>query len=127
MIRFWLFVHIFNLIGFRNRIVVMVQWAWSYFSYQRAIRLIGSGNRPAASLDCLNVLAAKADPNVNVAAENHYRHIATAKNAYGLAGFSELAGDPRPSDPETGAWRGLFPTVCGKYRETGPVVAVHRP
>jgi NADH dehydrogenase len=36
----WLFVHIFNLIGFRNRLIVMVQWAWSYFSYQRAIRLI---------------------------------------------------------------------------------------
>jgi NADH dehydrogenase len=35
-----LFVHILNLIGFRNRIVVMVQWVWSYFSYQRAIRLI---------------------------------------------------------------------------------------
>jgi NADH dehydrogenase len=40
----WLFVHIFNLIGFRNRLVVMVQWAWSYFSYQRAIRLI-TGDR----------------------------------------------------------------------------------
>jgi NADH dehydrogenase len=36
----WLFVHILNLIGFRNRLVVMVQWIWSYFSYQRAIRLI---------------------------------------------------------------------------------------
>jgi NADH dehydrogenase len=36
----WLFVHILKLIGFRNRIVVFVQWAWSYFSYQRAIRLI---------------------------------------------------------------------------------------
>ena len=36
----WLFVHIFNLIGFRNRLVVMVQWAWSYITYQRAIRLI---------------------------------------------------------------------------------------
>ena len=43
----WLFVHIFNLIGFRNRLVVMVQWAWSYFSYQRAIRLITGA--PAAS------------------------------------------------------------------------------
>jgi NADH dehydrogenase len=41
----WLFVHILNLIGFRNRIVVMVQWAWSYFSYQRAIRLI-TGDLP---------------------------------------------------------------------------------
>jgi NADH dehydrogenase len=36
----WLFVHVLNLIGFRNRLIVMVQWAWSYFSYQRAIRLI---------------------------------------------------------------------------------------
>jgi NADH dehydrogenase len=36
----WLFVHILNLIGFRNRLVVMLQWAWAYFSYQRAIRLI---------------------------------------------------------------------------------------
>jgi NADH dehydrogenase len=36
----WLFVHILNLIGFRNRLIVLVQWAWAYFSYQRAIRLI---------------------------------------------------------------------------------------
>jgi NADH dehydrogenase len=40
----WLFVHIFNLIGFRNRLVVMVQWAWAYFTYQRAIRLITGGD-----------------------------------------------------------------------------------
>jgi len=43
----WVFVHLIKLIGFRNRIVVMVQWAWAYFSYQRAIRLI-TGDRPAA-------------------------------------------------------------------------------
>jgi NADH dehydrogenase len=42
----WLFVHIFNLIGFRNRLVVMVQWAWAYFTYQRAIRLITGGAPP---------------------------------------------------------------------------------
>ena len=36
----WLFVHIFFLIGFRNRILVMIQWAWSYFTYQRGARLI---------------------------------------------------------------------------------------
>ena len=40
----WLFIHLIKLIGFRNRIVVMVQWMWAYFSYQRAIRLI-TGNR----------------------------------------------------------------------------------
>jgi NADH dehydrogenase len=37
---FWLFVHIFNLIGFRNRLSVMIQWAFSYFTYQRSVRLI---------------------------------------------------------------------------------------
>ena len=40
----WLFIHIMYLIGFRNRLVVMLQWMWAYFSYQRAIRLI-TGNR----------------------------------------------------------------------------------
>jgi NADH dehydrogenase len=36
----WLFVHIFFLVGFRNRIIVMIQWAWSYFTYDRSARLI---------------------------------------------------------------------------------------
>ena len=36
----WLFVHIFNLIGFRNRLLVMIQWAWAYTTYQRSVRLI---------------------------------------------------------------------------------------
>ena len=42
----WLFVHIFNLIGFRNRILVMIQWAWSYVTYQRAVRLITGQDSP---------------------------------------------------------------------------------
>jgi NADH dehydrogenase len=37
---FWLFAHIFFLIGFRNRLVVMIDWIWSYFSYQRNARII---------------------------------------------------------------------------------------
>jgi NADH:ubiquinone reductase (H+-translocating) len=36
----WLFVHIFFLIGFRNRFIVMFQWAWSYITYERGARLI---------------------------------------------------------------------------------------
>jgi len=36
----WLFVHILFLIGFRNRFVVMIDWAYSYFTYHRAARLI---------------------------------------------------------------------------------------
>jgi NADH dehydrogenase len=36
----WLFVHILFLIGFRNRLVVMIQWAWSYITFDRGARLI---------------------------------------------------------------------------------------
>jgi NADH dehydrogenase len=36
----WLFVHILFLIGFRNRLSVMLQWAAAYLTYQRSVRLI---------------------------------------------------------------------------------------
>jgi NADH dehydrogenase len=36
----WLFLHIFMLIGFRNRLVVMLEWAVAYFTFQRSVRLI---------------------------------------------------------------------------------------
>jgi len=39
----WLFVHIFFLIGYRNRFAVLFEWAWAYFTFQRAARLI-TGN-----------------------------------------------------------------------------------
>jgi NADH dehydrogenase len=37
---FWIFLHIFWLIGFRNRVAVMSEWAWAYLTFQRRIRLI---------------------------------------------------------------------------------------
>jgi NADH dehydrogenase len=37
---FWLFLHIFWLIGFRNRFVVLTEWAWAYLTFQRRVRLI---------------------------------------------------------------------------------------
>jgi NADH dehydrogenase len=41
----WLFVHILFLIGFRSRLSVLLQWAASYFTYQRSVRLI-TGDTP---------------------------------------------------------------------------------
>jgi NADH dehydrogenase len=41
----WLAVHIFFLIGFRNRVLVMLQWAWAYLTYQRGARLITGETR----------------------------------------------------------------------------------
>jgi NADH:ubiquinone reductase (H+-translocating) len=37
---FWLVVHLMNLIGFRNKLIVMMTWAWSYIFFERAVRLI---------------------------------------------------------------------------------------
>ena len=36
----WLTVHIYYLTGFRNRLLVVLQWGWSYLTYRRGARLI---------------------------------------------------------------------------------------
>jgi len=41
----WLVVHIFFLIGFRNRLMVMVNWGWSYLTWRRGVRLITQSRR----------------------------------------------------------------------------------
>ena len=47
---FWLFLHIMYLAGFRNRASVLVEWAYSYFTYERGARLItGRGSLEASS------------------------------------------------------------------------------
>jgi NADH dehydrogenase len=45
----WLGIHIFYLIGFKNRIFVFLQWAWQYFSYRRGARIILQRNKPPCS------------------------------------------------------------------------------
>ena len=44
----WLFVHLFFLIGFRNRIMVMLDWAWAYITYNHGARLITEPREAAA-------------------------------------------------------------------------------
>jgi NADH dehydrogenase len=39
---FWLFVHVYFLIGFRSRLMVMTDWAWAYFTFQRNARVVAS-------------------------------------------------------------------------------------
>ena len=43
----WVFIHIAWLIGFRNRVLVLFEWAWSYLTFQRGARLITGVWRPA--------------------------------------------------------------------------------
>ncbi|MEA5550663.1 NAD(P)/FAD-dependent oxidoreductase [Anabaena cylindrica UHCC 0172] len=49
---FWLFVHIYFLIEFDNKLVVMIQWIWNYFTRNRGARLItGKENLPFVPID----------------------------------------------------------------------------
>ncbi|MBW8808416.1 MAG: NAD(P)/FAD-dependent oxidoreductase [Lysobacter sp.] len=49
---FWLAAHVFFLIGFRNRLIVMLNWSWAYFTYQRHARIIfGGGNEDGDAKD----------------------------------------------------------------------------
>ncbi|MDX2200435.1 MAG: NAD(P)/FAD-dependent oxidoreductase [Phycisphaerae bacterium] len=45
----WLLIHIFFLIHFQNRLLVMIQWAWNYFTFARSARLITGRSRDASS------------------------------------------------------------------------------
>jgi NADH dehydrogenase len=50
---FWLFVHIYFLIGFRNRFVVLMDWAWAYYSFERQARVVseaGAAQRGAEEM-----------------------------------------------------------------------------
>lgn len=45
----WLFVHLLFLIGFRNRVLVMFEWAWAYFTWRRGARVVLAAQAPLAA------------------------------------------------------------------------------
>jgi len=45
----WLVIHLFNLIGFRNRVMVLINWAWDYLLYERAVRFVFPSQTPSLS------------------------------------------------------------------------------
>lgn len=62
----WLFVHLLYLVQFQNRLLVLMQWAWSYFSRNRSALLI-----PERDADYLSgAVSAKAPSRLEVSAEN---------------------------------------------------------
>ena len=79
----WLFVHILFLIGFRNRLSVMLQWAAAYLTYQRSVRLI---TPQSAGVDCrakglpdaqvpVDCRRPRDDDGRGVCAERAHRHL----------------------------------------------------
>lgn len=42
----WLVIHLFNLIGFRNRVMVLINWAWDYLLFERSVRFVFPSEKP---------------------------------------------------------------------------------
>jgi NADH dehydrogenase len=42
----WLFVHLVSLVGFRNKVIVTLNWFWNYITYDQSLRVIIGGNDP---------------------------------------------------------------------------------
>ena len=61
----WLFIHIFFLIGFRNRFVVLFLWAWSYITYDRGARLITGPPRPLDERNTAEPVGGRHYPSVD--------------------------------------------------------------
>ena len=69
----WLMVHIYFLIGFRNRVAVFIQWSWTYFTFKRGARLItgsqvlpGWGHQPGARPQGLHPSPEPASPTATL-------------------------------------------------------------
>jgi NADH:ubiquinone reductase (H+-translocating) len=68
----WLFIHILFLIGFRNRLLVFIQWAWSYVTYERGARLItGSTDLPGWTASSPQTSEQTAEPSSHASAATH--------------------------------------------------------
>ncbi|HEX6703481.1 MAG TPA: NAD(P)/FAD-dependent oxidoreductase [Albitalea sp.] len=65
---FWLFAHIYFLIGFRNRLTVMIDWAWAYWTYERNARVVAEP--PSAAVMPAPALAPPTLPRVEPQAED---------------------------------------------------------
>jgi NADH dehydrogenase len=42
----WLTAHVYFLIGFRNRLVVLIDWAWAYWTFERSARIVADPAKP---------------------------------------------------------------------------------
>jgi NADH dehydrogenase len=62
----WLFVHLMYLVGFENRVLVLIQWGWSYVTWNRGARLITGEQR----LPDLEKTGAAEEPHVDPHAQN---------------------------------------------------------
>lgn len=92
----WLVIHVFFLVGFRNRVLVMTQWAWNYLTWQRGARLI-TGETGAD-------LAPRGKPIGTP--EGHSEPMSEGRPASRDAALAAAQGQTAPSDEEDAGWMG---------------------
>lgn len=73
----WLMVHIYFLIGFRNRVTVFSQWAWTYLTFTRGARLI-TGSQELPGWSALTEASTKADTTLQIPEERSSEKAAPA-------------------------------------------------
>ncbi|MEP6763895.1 MAG: NAD(P)/FAD-dependent oxidoreductase [Gemmatimonadaceae bacterium] len=88
----WLFVHLLYLVGFRNRISVLIQWGYAYLTYQRGVRLISGPWVPKGAAVVPSIASGNATGNAAMSAPA----IAPAANA---AAATATAANP-PTTPK---------------------------
>ena len=82
---FWLFVHVYFLIGFRNRMLVMMDWAWAYFTSQRHARVFPDPHALEPNAMLVRV-APPTVPPVSVSAATPVVTPASANSTQGASG-----------------------------------------
>jgi NADH dehydrogenase len=87
---FWLFVHVYFLIGFRNRTVVMMDWAWAYFTSQRHARVFPDPHALEPNAMLVRVPPPSVPP-VSVTAATPVATPATDASARGMTGAAPSA------------------------------------
>ncbi|TBO32635.1 NAD(P)/FAD-dependent oxidoreductase [Aquabacterium lacunae] len=99
---FWLFVHVYFLIGFRNRMVVFMDWAWAYFTSQRHARVFPDPHalEPNAMLVRVPPVAVVTGNNPDLAV-NPVKHPPTAPTAPAASATGTQA--PQPNDGQNRA------------------------
>lgn len=68
---FWLFVHLYFLIGFRNRLMVMTDWAWAYLTFERNARIIVSSVADQAESKFKSKFESESKSTVSSIPQNH--------------------------------------------------------
>ena len=123
----WLLVHILYLIGFRSRVLVLIEWAWAYVTYERGARLhherasvdpgvlLADRARPGDRADDALLEADARPPRESFSARSTDAHV--VGTSPGRAAFSRAGGGGPCASRRSRRGRGRFPLAAAQVDE----------